>query len=610
MTDFAPNPNPDQGEDNKRLMTAIIVSLAILLGYNFLFAKKPADMVVDESPAAIEKAVKEVKAPKVVAEAAKAVSRKDATSTKDRVSIRGNKISGSISLTGARLDDVSLNDYYKTVENKESVDILSPASTGKGFYVESGWVVSDSSIAVPNAKTKWRFAKGSNRSLTSGGSIKLEWDNGQGFLFAREISLDDNYMMQVKQSITNNTKVEKQVNAWHLMSRHALPDDFKGMAILHEGPIAYLNKKLQEVDYKDLTKGDIITEDTVRGWVGFTDKYWFTGLLPEAHEVFNARVLSVSSQGKDLYQADIVGEAMKLLPGNTVSDTKFVYVGAKNLNLVKEYQESHGFKKLDLAFDFGMFYFITKPFYILLHFFMEVLGDVGLAIIFLTLTVRGAMYPLASKSFRSMAKMKLISPKVKELQEKYKDDKQRLQMEIFELYKREDTNPFSGCWPMLIQIPIFFALYKSILLSIELRHAPFWGWVADLSAPDPTNIFNLFGLIPFDTPDFLTVGAWPALFCLTMVLQKRLSPPLPDDTQEQIQAFFPYFMTIMLSKFAVGLVIYWTFSNLLGLVQQYFIQRSMGNKDVCLVRGHKDRRGRRKKKLKKAKKEDQVKLER
>jgi len=586
MTDYIPNPN--EKEDNKRLLLAIVVSLAILLGYNFFFANKQAPQPVNENPQAIVSEAKNVPTSEVV-KTEKFISRKEAVSSPDRIMIRGDKVSGSISLKGARIDDISLNDYFKTINNKENVELLLPAGTGRGFYVESGWVVADSSLAVPNAETKWHLAKGSKRVLSSGDKIKFEWDNGQGFLFTREFSLDENYMLQITESVTNNTKVEKQMNAWHLISRHSLPEGYKGMSILHEGPIVYLNKKLKEIKYKDLAKGEIIDEENVRGWVGFTDTYWFTGLLPSNHEIFNARVLSTKSNNKDIYQVDIMGEAQKVLPGKTIADSKYLYVGAKKLNLVKAYQDKFGFEKLDLAFDFGMFYFITKPFYILLHFFADVLGDVGLAIIFLTLVIRGAMYPLASKSFRSMAKMKLISPKVKELQEKYKDDKQKLQMEIFELYKREDTNPFSGCWPMLIQIPIFFSLYKSILLSIELRHAPFWGWIHDLSAADPTNIFTLFGLLPIETPAFLTVGAWPALFCITMILQKRLSPPMPDKTQEQMQAFFPYFMTIMLAKFAVGLVIYWTFSNLLGLIQQYLIQRSMGNNDVSLVRGHKDR---------------------
>jgi len=597
MKEQKPNNSNNEKDDNKRLMMAVAISLCILLIFNLVnkhFAPNP----VEETPQAIERVASGSNnvVPQTKVEE-NLVDRTKSVSGKNRIAIRGDKISGSISLKGARIDDISLNEYFKTVDNKENVNLLSPAGTKDAFYYESGWVVADSSVAVPNSDTVWKLAKGSASQLKSGSAVTFEWDNGHGFLFKRTISLDENYLMTVEQTITNNTAIEKSVNAWHLLSRHALPEDFKGMSILHEGPVAYLNKKLEEPQYKDLAKEGSINVDNARGWLGFTDKYWFTGILPEAHEMFNARMISnLISSGKHSYQTDIVSEPYKLLPGKTVSDKKYVYAGVKNIDIAKAYQDKFGFQKLDLIFDFGMFFFITKPFFLLLHILIGALGDVGLSIIILTIIIRGSMYPLASKSFRSMAKMKIVAPKVKELQDKYKDDKQKMQMEIFELYKREDTNPFSGCWPMLVQIPIFFSLYKCILLSVELRHAPFWGWVTDLSAPDPTNIFTLFGLLHYNTPSFLTIGAWPALFCITMILQKRLSPPMPDATQEQIQTFFPYFITIMLSKFAVGLVIYWTWSNLLGLLQQYYIQRSMGNNDVSLVRGHVERR---KKKTKK-----------
>jgi len=588
MSNLPQNPINDE-DDNKRMMLAIVVSLAILFAFNFMFKKDVASPVVQEK-AAIE-ALKKMPVP-AVAEADKELDAKTVLSASDRIPLRGNKITGSISLTGSRIDNISLNDHYTTVENKEHVSVLYPYGTANAYYVESGWVSADNTLNVPNGDTKWRLSKGSDVVLKSDGEISMEWDNGQGFLFKRKITLDENYMMKVTQTITNNTGVEKNFNAWHLISRHSLPPEFQGMFILHEGPLAYFNGKIQDPSYKKLAEGkEMFDSENLRGWFGITDKYWFTGILPDRNELFSARIMGVTdAKGKTKYQADMVSDTYKLLRGKTIEDKKLVYVGVKNLDLAKAYQKKYGIEKLDLIFDFGIYYFITKPFFLLLHFFMNLFGNVGVSIIVLTIVIRGAMFPLANKSFRSMAKMKQVSPQLKELQEKYKDNKEKLQTEIFELYKREGTNPFSGCWPLLVQIPIFFSLYKCILLSVELRHAPFWGWIKDLSAPDPTNLLNLFGWAPWDAGTFFHIGAWPVIFCITMIWQKRLSPPQADETQEQIQNFMPYFVTIMLAKFSVGLVIYWTWSNVLGLIQQYYIMRSMGNTDVCLVRGHIDRR--------------------
>lgn len=578
-------------DENQRMILAIAISLVILFSFNLFFKKDVEVARVEQTPVSSIEVKKEVPI-EVEKEVKEGLTIAEALSSKDRIPLRGNKISGSISLTGSRIDNVSLNEHYKTVENKEHVDVLYPYGTENAYYVESGWISADAGIAVPNGSTKWKLSKGSEQVLKSGGEISMEWDNGQGFMFKRKISLDENYMMKVTQTIKNNSQKEKDFNAYHLISRHSLPPEFQGMFILHEGPIAFFNNKFQEVSYKKLMKGEgFFDGENLRGWFGITDKYWFTGILPNDNEMFDARITGVKdSGGKAVYQTDMVGDVHKLLPGATVEDSKLVYVGVKNLDLAKRYEKQYGIKSFDLIFDFGIYYLITKPFFLLLHFFMSVFGNVGLAIIVLTVVIRGGMFPLANKSFRSMAKMKQISPQLKEIQQKYQNDKEKIQAEIFELYKREGTNPFSGCWPLIVQIPIFFSLYKCILLSVELRHAPFWGWIKDLSAPDPTNMLNLFGLAPWEAPHFVSIGAWPVLFCMTMILQKRLSPPLTDETQEQIQGLMPYFVTVMMANFSVGLVIYWTWSNLLGLIQQYYIMRSMGNKDVCLVRGHVERR--------------------
>ncbi len=589
MTQLPPNPNETQ--DQARLMLAIIISLAVLFAFNFFYSKPDDGQMPKQADVEIQK---DIKAPVGVSNDDQ--SRTDVLKSVKRIKVTGDKISGTISLTGSRLDDVSLNDYYATINNIENVHLLSPSGTKNAYYFESGWISDESAIKLPNSKTRWNLARGSARKLTSGGSITLQWNNGQGLLFTRNIALDENYLFTVKQSITNKTNIEKKVKAWHLISRHNLPVDYSGFFILHEGPVSFLNDKLKEFSYGDLADGEKLERDNVRGWLGFTDKYWFSGILSEPHESFNARILGPESDGKQLYQTDLVTETYSVLPGKTIEDKKFFYSGVKNMPLIKNYQEKYGFEKVELTFDFGVLYIITKPFFLLLHFLIGLFGNVGLAIIGITFIIRGAMFPLASKSFRSMAAMKKVSPQLKELQEKYKDNREKLQMEIFSLYKKENVNPFSGCWPLLIQIPIFFSLYKCILLSVELRHAPFWGWVQDLSAPDPTNVFNLFGLLPFDPPSMLTIGAWPILFCITMVIQKRLTPPMPDKTQEQLQTYFPYIITFMLAKFSVGLVIYWTWSNLLGLLQQFYIIKKIGGEDVCLVRGHSARRKVKKKK--------------
>jgi len=594
-------PNPDDAGDQSRLFLAILISVAILVGSNLFFGNSKHEVTTEQNQEMQfnNKAVAPVAEDKTtVKESLK--SRKEILKETRRIPIRGTKISGSISLKGARIDDVSLNDYYITVDNKKNIPLLSPSGSKDAYYIESGWHSDDSSVVVPDKNTIWSISKGSKSYLESGSSITLQWNNAHGLLFKRKIELDNNYLFKVTQSIINKTKTEKTFNAWHLISRHNLPKDFSGFFILHEGPLARLNNKLKEPSYKDLVKGDVIKQDNVRGWLGFTDKYWFVGIIPPAHEKFNARIIGSKTNGTQRYQTDIVTDDYTLLPGKSIEDKKFFFAGVKKLSLMKTYQKKYGFEKIELVFDFGILYLITKPFFLLLHFLMGLFGNVGLGIIAMTIVIRGVLFPLASKSYTSMAAMKKVSPQLKEIQTKYAGDRQKMQMEIFELYKREKVNPFSGCWPLIVQIPVFFALYKSILLSVELRHAPFWGWITDLSKPDPTNVFNLFGVIPWDVPSFLHIGAWPLLFCLTMVIQKRLTPPMPDKTQEQLQTYFPFIITFMLANFAVGLVIYWAWSNFLGVLQQYYILKKLGGEDVSLLRGHVNRR----KKGKKAKAKD------
>lgn len=607
---FKPH-DPNEPKDNGRMMVAIVISLLILFGFHF-FYEKPRMETLKAQQAQEQEQQRNSEQVSVPA-GTKAEVAQRAVATVDpknapKIKIEGDKVRGSISLAGLRLDDLYLKDYYETVDQKKNVRLLSPASENLSYYIESGWIADNKALSLPGPQTVWSFAPNSARTLESGGSVTVQWNNGQGLLFERTISLDENYLFSITQRVTNRSANAVTLYPFHLASRHNLPSDYVGMFILHEGPVGYFEQDLQELSYNDLLKGERVDVSATGGWAGYTDKYWFVGMIPDQSQKLKARFTGREKGSKDIYQVDLVGAPSTLAPGQSIEDSMNVFAGAKVLSLLNSYEDKLGVKHLDLALDFGIWYFITKPLFLALTWLGHYFGHIGAGILLLTVLVRLAIFPLANKSFRSMAGMKKIAPQLKELQEKYKDDRARLQQEIMSLYQREQVNPFSGCWPILVQIPIFFALYKVILISIEMRHAPFWGWIDDLSAADPTSILNGFGLLPWAAPDFLSIGLWPTLFCITMVIQKRLNPPMPDPLQEKIQTFFPYIITIILSPFAAGLVIYWTWSNTLGIIQQYYILRSAGN-DVSLVRGHAERRRRKNKSGSKEKGKDADKKE-
>jgi YidC/Oxa1 family membrane protein insertase len=589
--------DPNEAEDRARLMLAIVVSLTILLGFYFLVERPKNEE--RRARAAIEATAQknaEVEAGVAADDGGDLKSRADVIAASgQRIRITGEKVSGSIALKGARLDDLELRGRYKSVAREEEVELLNPTGAAGAYYVENGWIANKSGVKLPTANTVWSLAAGSPDEIASGGQpVVLEWDNGEGLVFKRSFALDENYLFTVRDTVKNAGTEALDMNAYHLVARHGQPKDFSGFFVLHEGPVAFIGDKHIEPDYKDLKKGEKIEREDTAGWLGFSDKYWLVALLPDKDARFNARIVGSKGKHSDIYQSDIVAKTQTLQPGAEISAETHVYAGVKDLKVMRAYEETYGFKKLELGIDFGMWYFITKPFFILLHLLADWTGNIAIAILLMTVIVRAAMFPLTNKSFRSMAKMRLIAPKLKELQEKYKDDRATMQVEIYELYKKEDANPFSGCWPMLLQIPIVFALYKVILISVELRHAPFWGWIPDMSAPDPTSIFNLFGLLPFTPPDILMIGAWPVLFCISMIQLKRISPPMTDPIQEKLQSYFPYVMTVMLAHFASGLVIYWTWSNVLTVLQQYYILKKVGNEDTHLLRGHSGRRKKKK----------------
>ncbi len=592
-------PQPHDSKDRSRLILAVTLSLAVLFGYNH-FVEKPRQeqaRVQMEQQAVAQQQALDIRAREdgsVIGGTTAPQTRAEALSNgATRLPIKGARVSGSLSLTGLRLDDLTLNEHTEVLHGSEPVVLLAPGNTDMGYYYESGWVANGYAGSLPDATTVWKVAAGSAREITSGGApVILEWSNAQGLTFVREISLDDNYLFTIVNRVRTTGAAEVRLNPYQAVARNSLPRDFSGFFVLHEGPIGAFNGEEEKMSYKDMRNGEVFERNNVKGWLGITDKYWLVAMLPSNDTVFNASIRGAARKqpGTYLYQTDVVANPLSISAGQSVEAVTHVYAGVKDTGVMAGYEQKLGVTNLDLAIDFGMWYFITEPFYYLLHLLFSLTGSVAAGILLMTVVIRAAVFPLASKAFRSMARMKVIAPQLKDLQERHKGDKAALQMAIFDLYKRENVNPFSGCWPILIQIPIFFALYKVILLSVDLRHAPFWGWIDDLSAPDPTSIFNLFGLISWDPPQVLMIGGWPILFCISMIVQKRLSPPMPDPMQERIQAFFPYVFTVMLAHFASGLVIYWTWSNVLSVLQQYYILKKVGGEDTSLIRGHAARR--------------------
>jgi YidC/Oxa1 family membrane protein insertase len=582
--------DPHEADDRARLMLAIVISLSIFLGFYFL-VEKPK---MEERKALAERALRQQADRKAEIATAADIIRPRAevlSDTGTRIPIRGTRVFGSLPLKGGRIDDLSLADHYQTLGRDEKVALLTPVGAPRSFYVEHGWLASRSGVTLPGSDTVWRLAQDSAHEITSGGKpVILEWDNGEGLLFRRSLRLDENFLFTLTQSVTNNGAAAVDLNPYELVARHGKPVDYSGFFVLHEGPVAMMGKEGIEPSYKSLEKGEKIEYENTSGWLALTDKYWMVALLPTPEARFNARTIGTRAGDRFVYQSDIVGEGRSVAPGETAEVTSHVYAGVKSLPLIKSYEKLYNFRNLEYGIDFGMWHLLTKPLFMLLHWLGDVTGSIAIAILLLTVVVRIFLFPLTNKSFRSMAKMRLIAPQMKEIQEQYKQDRAGMQMAIMELYKKEDVNPFSGCWPMLLQIPIMFSLYKVILISVELRHAPFWGWVKDMSAPDPTTVFNLFGLIPWDPPQVLMFGAWPLLFLLTMVQLKRISPPGTDPMQERLQAWFPYVISVLLAHFAAGLVIYWTWSNCLTILQQYYILKKVGNEDTSLLRGHSQRR--------------------
>lgn len=498
-----------------------------------------------------------------------------------RVKLANSNMYGSIALVGGRLDDIRLTRYYKTIEKKENVTLLTPPGAQYAKYVEFGWLAGDGATEgdMPNKDTVWTLSGDSAKELKPGTTLTLVWNNAKGLKFTRKITLDDDSMFMVTQTVTNNSGATVTLYPYSFVAQRGVPEEYYGATRVHEGPIGYIGNELVEHNYVKIAKEPRDERSAYNGWIGITEKYWLTSLIPTQGEDVKYRFLYTPSAYADqepLYQTDAVASARVVKPGETAENVQHVFVGAKEISALNGYEKSLGVKHFDLAVDFGLWYFLTKPLFYLLDFLAKHVGNFGIAIIILTIIVRSAVFPLANASFRSFAKMKKIAPQMTELREKYAGDKERLQKELVILYEKEKVNPMSGCFPLLVQIPIFFALFKVFSVTIEMRHAPFYGWIHDLSMPDPTSVFNLFGLLPWNPPAALMIGVWPCLMLFFMRLQYYLNPPPTDKTQAIMVQVMPFFLTYILSKYASGLVIYWTFSNMLSIIQQVIIMRSMG----------------------------------
>jgi len=495
--------------------------------------------------------------------------------TGPRVAIDSPSLSGSVALKGGSIDDIILKNYRVAPDPKSApIRLLSPIGSTNAYYASHGWL--QGSKAVTDANTLW---KADQNRLTPESPVRLSWDNGQGLRFTRTIAVDKDFMFTITQKVENRGTQPVTLTPYAVLNRTGTPKT-TGFYILHEGPLGVFQGKLEELDYSDLAEAREIKKTTLGGWIGITDKYWMAALVPDQKVRMNARFLHWQANRTDKYQADFVGAPQTIQPGGSSESTSRMFAGAKKVKLLAGYAETFNIILFDRAIDFGYLWFLTKPFFYVLDYLFHLLGNFGLAILAVTVLVKLVFYPLANKSYRSMSEMKKLQPKIMELKERYGDDKQKMNMEMMELYKREKVNPASSCLPILVQIPVFFALYKVLFISIEMRHAPFYGWIQDLSAKDPTSILNLFGLLPYGVPvwvpDFISIGIWPLLMGASMFVQMKLNPAPPDPVQAKIFMFMPIFFTFIMAPFPAGLVIYWTWNNLLSMTQQWIIMKRMG----------------------------------
>jgi YidC/Oxa1 family membrane protein insertase len=594
--------------DNKNTILAIVLSALVLLGWQYFFAvpqekarqeqlqaqqqKQTVPAPGQPSPAQPQ-AQSQVPGQPSAPSSATPIDRKAALANSPRTPIATETLQGSVALKGGRIDDLALVKFRETTDPKSPpIVLLSPSGTGDPFYAEFGWTgAAGSNVKLPTSETVWKQV--GSGALGVGRPVTLTYDNGEGLEFRRTITVDDKYLFTIKDDVSNKGESPVTLFPYALISRHGIPPT-AGYYVLHEGLIGVLGESgLQEFTYKNIEDKKSVSWDVTNGWLGITDKYWAATLLPDTSARLKARFSTSMLGTVRTFQTDYLLDSQTIAPGATGSANARLFAGAKEVSIVGinfpfvgigGYNKALGLNHFDLLIDWGWFYFITKPMFLVMDFFFRLLGNFGLAILMVTVLVKIVFFPLANKSYASMAKMKAVQPQMMALRERFANDKAKQQQELMELYKREKINPLGGCLPIVIQIPVFFALYKVLFVTIEMRHAPFFGWIHDLSAQDPTNIFNLFGLIPVDPTilpligPFLHMGIWPILMGITMWVQMKLNPAPPDPTQAMIFNWMPIMFTFMLASFPAGLVIYWAWNNLLSVVQQSVIMRKHGAK--------------------------------
>ena len=558
--------------DNKNILFAISLSAAVIILWTLVFMPPPEEIKqnkINQEQVKQEQAQKSSDTPSLDQnENFTKLTRKEALTENERVPFENNSVVGSISLKGAAIDDLTFKEYNVELNSNEKVILLNPRNVEDGYFIESGFVTTNKNIDIPNSNTVWEVE--GNKKLTNNSPIKLTWTNSQGITFEKHISLDDQFLFTVKQKIINSSDKTYNFYSYGQIIRNRIPSSISGFYILHEGFLSVLDDQLIEEDYDDIQEKKF-TQTAQEGFLGISDKFWIASVIPPRNKEFK-----ITFDYKNKFRANYIStKGIEVGANGSIEEEIQIIIAAKRVNAIDYYAESLNINKFDLVIDFGILYFLTKPLWFAIDYFFKLCGNYGVAIILITVCIRLLFFPLASYSFRSMGKMKLLQPEMIRLKELHKDDKMKLQQEMMALYKKEKVNPMSGCLPILVQIPVFFALYKVLFVTIEMRHQPFFGWIKDLSDKDPTTVFNLFGLIPWDPPSFLIIGAWPIAMGLSMYIQQKLNPAPPDPIQAKIFKFFPLFLTVILAPFPSGLVIYWTFNNLLTLIQQYYIQRTM-----------------------------------
>jgi YidC/Oxa1 family membrane protein insertase len=590
--------------DNKNTILAIVLSALVLIGWQFFVgmpqekarqeqlqaqhqkqdAPSPAQPSSQTPPASMQSGTPQVPGQAAAPSPAAPVNRTAALAASPRVPIATDNVLGSIALKGGRIDDIALVRFRETVDPKSPpVTLLSPSGTADPFYAEFGWTGGGSSdLKLPTSETVW--TRTGSGALGVGNPVTLTYDNGEGLEFRRTIAVDDKFLFTIKDEVTNKGTNPVTLYPYALISRHGTPHTL-GYYILHEGLIGVLGESgLQEFTYKTIEEKKVVNFDVTNGWLGITDKYWAATLLPDPTAHLKARFSTGMLGNIRTFQTDYLLDAQTIAPGATTVANARLFAGAKEVQVVNDYDRQLKLNRFDLLIDWGWFYFITKPLFIVMDYFYRLVGNFGLAILIVTVLIKIAFFPLANKSYASMAKMKAVQPQMTAIRERYADDKAKQQQELMELYRKEKINPLAGCLPIAIQIPVFFSLYKVLFVTIEMRHAPFFGWIHDLSAPDPTNIFTLFGLIPIDPTilpvvgPFLHLGLWPLIMGVTMWVQMKLNPAPPDPAQAMIFNWMPLLFTFMLASFPAGLVIYWAWNNTLSVLQQSVIMRKHGAK--------------------------------